>query len=920
MSCRCLVSLLALAALLAVPARAPAEDPPTERPLRVLLFAGGPTREYQFVRTLFASEAGRRRAELSICLQKSAKAAGVVQDVPSERLLDDFPAVYEPDEKREKPGARYANLARYDVIIAFDPDWARLGAEQLALLEKWVGTHGRGLIVVGGPVHTLQLAKPHAAEGKLRPILDLYPVVLEDSRLLELERQAADPWRLHFPGAAPEMKFLHLDESVKESLSGWEEFFTGQPAGKAPPGAATVRGIYTYYPVKLVKAGAVVIATYADPQAKIPDDRGRQKEQPYLVSRLHGKGRVVYLSSGEMWRLRQFRADYHNRFWTELARYAAFDRPKAPEPRPAAPKDDRADRPNVVLIVADDLGWADLGCYGSAFHRTPHLDRLAAGGLRWTDAYAACPVCSPTRAALLTGRYPARLNLTDWLPGRPDRPDQKLRRPAILDHLPAEAATLAEVLRAEGYATGHVGKWHLGGPGHDPQRRGFDVNIGGDQSGSPPRYFAPFKSNTGRFMPGLEDAPEGEYLTDRLTAEAEKFIEQNKDRPFFLYLAHYAVHIPLQPRPDKAAKYQAGGAPGTQNNPLYAAMLESLDDSVGRVLQRLDELKLAERTLVLFTSDNGGLSVAEGPNTPATSNTPLREGKGYLYEGGIRVPLIAYWPGVVKPGTVTAAAVSSIDLFPTVVEVCAARHAGQLDGVSLASLLRGGAAPRRDALFWHYPHYSNQGGRPGAAVRAGDFKLIEFYEQDRRELYNLKKDPGETNNLIEVLPDVARDLQTKLDAWRTVVGARMMKPNPYFIPNPQAADGTITLPARTAEVHGVQLRYEPAPHKNTLGFWTRADDWAGWEFTVQKPGAFTLEVLQGCGKGEGGSEVELAVAGQALRLVVEDTGHFQNFKPRALGTVTLDKPGRYTLTVKARMKAGVAVMDLRAVTLRPAGK
>jgi arylsulfatase A-like enzyme len=577
-----------------------------------------------------------------------------------------------------------------------------------------------------------------------------------------------------------------------------------------------------------------------------------------------------------------------------------------------------AERLNVVVILADDLGWADVGCYGSKYHKTPHLDKLAAAGTRFTNAYAACPVCSPTRAALMTGQYPARLNLTDWLPGRPDRPDQKLLRPAIAQEIPASVPTLAAVLKKAGYATGHVGKWHLGGKSAGPRDRGFDLNIAGDQSGSPRSYFAPYKGKFSPFMPGLEKAPDGEYLTDRLTAEAEKFIEANRDRPFFLYLAHYTVHIPLQAKPDIVAKYKQG-KPGEQGNPIYAAMIESLDDSVGRVLAKLDELKLAERTLVIFTSDNGGLCVVEGPNTPPTINAPLREGKGFLYEGGIRVPLLVRWPGVTKAGAAVAAPVSSIDFLPTICEACAVKSDAKVDGISFVSALKGEAL-KRDALYWHYPHYSNQGGKPGAVVRAGDYKLIEFYENGRRELFDLNKDPGETRNLIESNPDVAKELAAKLDGWRKDVGAKMTKPNPDYVPNPQDKDGVVTLHARTAEVHGVQLRYEPLPHKNTLGYWTRAEDTASWAFTVTKPGTFAVEVLQGCGKGQGGSEVEVSVGDQALTFTVEDTGGFQNFKARAIGSVTVEKAGRYTLTVKPKKKAANAVMDLRSVTLKPAEK
>jgi len=533
----------------------------------------------------------------------------------------------------------------------------------------------------------------------------------------------------------------------------------------------------------------------------------------------------------------------------------------------------------------------------------------------FTDAYAACPVCSPTRASLLTGRYPQRYNLTDWLPGRPDRPDQKLLRPKINPQLPLEEITLAEALKPAGYVCGHVGKWHLGGKGFGPEQQGFDVNVAGDQTGTARSYFAPFKSKDGTFMPGLETAPEGEYLTDRLTSEAEKCIGANRDKPFFLYLAHYAPHIPLRAKSELVAKYKPGKH-GEQGNPNYAAMLESVDEGVGRILKKLDEVKIAERTIVIFNSDNGGLATLEGSNMASTYNGPLRDGKGYLYEGGIRVPLIVRWPGVTKAGTSCSVPVSSIDFFPTALEACGVTSEAKVDGVSLVPLLKGGEL-KREALYWHYPHYANQGSRPGGAVRAGNYKLIEFYEDGRRELYDLKKDVSESQNLIADKPEVAKELAAKLDAWRKDVGAKMMTPNPDYVPNPQAKDGTITLPGRTADVHGIQLRYEPLPHKDTLGFWTRADDWASWEFTVTKPGTFAVEVLQGCGKGQGGSEVDLAVGEQALTFTVEDTGHFQNFKARAAGTVKIDKAGRYTLTLKPKKKAAAAVMDVRSVTLKP---
>lgn len=574
-----------------------------------------------------------------------------------------------------------------------------------------------------------------------------------------------------------------------------------------------------------------------------------------------------------------------------------------------------AEKPNVVLIVIDDMGQRDCGAYGSTFFRTPNIDRLAKEGMKFTDAYAACPVCSPTRASLMTGKYPARLNLTDWLPGRGDRPDQRLNRPNINQQLPLEEITLAEALKKSGYFTGHVGKWHLGGTGFLPQDQGFDVNIAGDQTGSPRSYFAPYQ-NKNASIPGLDDAPEGEYLTDRLGAEAVKLIAEHKDQPFFLYLPHYAVHTPLRAKADVIAKYPGQAVGGRQSNPVYAAMVESMDDAVGAVLKALDDNKLADNTIVIFTSDNGGLATSEGGPFGATFNGPLREGKGHLYEGGTRVPFLVRYPGVVKPGSVCTTPVCSIDVFPTVLEFSGVTSDAQPDGVSIMPLLKGDTIADR-ALYWHYPHYSNQGGKPGSSIRLGDYKLIEFFEDGRRELFDVRKNIGETRNIIEEKPDIASELSDKLTAWRESVGAKMMTPNPTFVANPQAKNGTITLPAKTAQVHGIQLRYEPLPYKNTLGFWTRKEDTANFDFTVIKPGKFEVEVLQGCGKGSGGAEVEVAIGGEKLMFTVKDTGGFQNFEPQTIGTVSIDKPGQHTLTVTPKTKPGVAVMDLRQVVLKP---
>ena len=571
-------------------------------------------------------------------------------------------------------------------------------------------------------------------------------------------------------------------------------------------------------------------------------------------------------------------------------------------------------KPNIVFILIDDLGQRDLGCYGSTYYKTPNIDAMAKGGIRFTDFYAACPVCSPTRASILTGKYPQRLNITDWIPGRGDRPDQRLKPPPIRSELPQNENTLATALRAQGYATALIGKWHLGGKGFEPERFGFDVNIAGDETGTARSYFAPFENKQGK-MPGLEKAEAGEYLTDRLTTEAVKFIEVNKDKPFFLYMPHYAVHTPMKAKQEIIDKYPAKPVHGKQSNPVYAAMIESLDASVGRVLKKLDELQLSENTLVIFTSDNGGLATLEGMQFAPTYNGPLREGKGYLYEGGIRVPLIVKGPGI-KPGTVSDQIACSIDFFPTILDTCGIKPETKVDGVSLLPAFKGEKLADR-ALYWHYPHYANQGGKPGGAIRHGDYKLIEFYEDGRRELFDVKKDISESRNLIAEKPDLAKELTALLDRWRKEVGAKMPTPNPNYKPNPQAKDGSITLHARTALVSGVMLRYEPLPHKDTLGFWVNKDDFATFDFTVEKPGTFAVEVLQGCGTGSGGAEVELATGDEKLIFTVKETGGFQSFEARSVGALKLEKTGRYTLTVKAKTKPGGAVMDLRQILLKP---
>ena len=458
-------------------------------------------------------------------------------------------------------------------------------------------------------------------------------------------------------------------------------------------------------------------------------------------------------------------------------------------PAPAKPPA----RPNLVFILADDFGWADLACYGSTFHETPHLDRLAARGMRFTDAHAACSVCSPTRASILTGKYPARLHLTDWLPGRADASSQKLKGPTIISQLPLDEVTIAEALHEAGYRTGFIGKWHLGGTNYYPENQGFDLNVGGCQRGSPPSYFSPYR------IPNLPDGPNGEYLTDRLTDEALKFIAGAGKKPFLLYLSHYAVHNPQQAKSSLVEKYQAKAArlpPSTgpefrpegknqarqiQNQPVYAAMVESLDQSVGRIMQKLAELGLTENTIILFTSDNGGLSTSEGA---PTSNLPLRAGKGWHYEGGVREPLMVCWPGVTRPGSVCREPMISTDYYPTLLEMAGLppRPQQHVDGVSIVPLLKGGTQPERP-LFWHYPHYSNQGGGPGGAVRVGDFKLVEWFEDMRVELFNLRDDLGEKHDLASQMPEKTAALRKLLHDWRQGIHADMPSPNPAYQPD-----------------------------------------------------------------------------------------------------------------------------------------
>jgi len=432
---------------------------------------------------------------------------------------------------------------------------------------------------------------------------------------------------------------------------------------------------------------------------------------------------------------------------------------------------------NFIFILVDDWGWTDAGCLGSDLYETPHIDQLAKDGVRFTHGYSACTVCSPTRAAVMTGKYPARLHLTDWITGH-RRKNAKLRIPDWTMHLEHKEVTLAEALAAAGYRTCHVGKWHLGDEPYWPLKQGFDENFGGYSRGQP-SYFSPYH------IPTLKDGPKGEYLTDREAEEACGFIERNRDQPFFIYLAHYCVHTPLQAKQDVIEKYrnqveQKGGA--RHRNPTYAAMVESVDDCLGRVRAKLEEYGLADRTVIVLTGDNGGLAIRNGP----TDNYPLRAGKGSSYEGGTRVPLFVLWPGGARPGSVSDTPAISCDYYPTILEMAGvagdAAHNAHVDGVSLTSVLQDPKTRLDRAIYWHYPHYHPGGATPYGAVREGDYKLIEFYEDHHVELYNLVDDIGEKNDLAESQPQLAACLKEKLAAWRKSVDAQMPTPNPSYKP------------------------------------------------------------------------------------------------------------------------------------------
>ncbi len=499
-----------------------------------------------------------------------------------------------------------------------------------------------------------------------------------------------------------------------------------------------------------------------------------------------------------------------------------------------------AKQPNIIFFLIDDMGWMDIACNGSTLYETPHIDRLASQGVRFTQGYSTCHVSSPARATIMTGRYPASINLTDWLPGRKNFPFQQLETVEVEQQLPAGEPTIAEVLKAAGYNTAMVGKWHLGEGDARPEARGFDVHIPkGYETGWPQTYYAPFKMN------GYEGR-QGEYLTDAMTREAIEYIKNNKDNPFFLYFSHYAVHDPIEGRPDLVEKYRAkiAGLPvyngpafilegnpddkepltreqldkmidkpafqgykilpdrtvkikQRQDNAEFAAMVESVDQSLGRLVTALEKLHIDDNTVIIFFSDNGGMSAANFGNPKrivqptkldkayASSNLPLRGAKGWLYEGGIRVPMIVKWPGKGKVGEVCPTPVISTDFFPTMLEMAGVKapKGKVIEGVSIAPLLTGKGKWKEQPMFWHFPHYSNHGMQsPGGAVRYGDWKLIEYFERGTCQLFNLKDDIGEQNDLAAANPAKVAELKKMLHDWRVSVGAHMMVPNPGYKP------------------------------------------------------------------------------------------------------------------------------------------
>lgn len=605
-----------------------------------------------------------------------------------------------------------------------------------------------------------------------------------------------------------------------------------------------------------------------------------------------------------------------------------------------------AGRPNIVLIAADDLGVFDLGCYGREDHKTPHLDAMASNGVQFTSAYCGLPICSASRASLMTSKWPARLHLTTYLPGRPDAVSQKLLQARIEPGLVASEQTLAEVLLRAGYATGIFGKWHLGSGESSARGQGFEVVV----------------EPAGNGEPGTTGGKNERFITDK----AIEFIKSVSGKPFFCYIPHHSPHVALKESEERIASNAKAW------NPLYAATIESLDESIGALMKGLKEAGQSENTILIFTSDNGGLHVPEIHPLPVTHNGPYRAGKGYLYEGGLRVPLIIYSPKKYQPAKVSAP-VSLLDILPTVLEevgIEVGRSVGPVDGQSLVPILSGkrtkSEAVSDRTFYWHLPHYTNQGSRPSGAVRKGNWKLLEDYETGALELYDLSADIGETTDVAGSNPEMVRELSGALSQWRDSVAAQMCLPNPafdqgvhrslYIDQDPSKLNGSrstsesiaeqwkswrdgmnrvvsgratilkntkdaIRLVASESKTHGTRIRYEPETYKNVVGYWTEVDDWVEWEFNSSIDGAVEVQIHCGCGTGNGGSDVDVIVetdgiAPQTLPWKVRTTGHFQNIVIEPVGQVQI-RNGKGRVMVKPKKKAAAAVCDIRQIVLIP---
>ncbi len=444
--------------------------------------------------------------------------------------------------------------------------------------------------------------------------------------------------------------------------------------------------------------------------------------------------------------------------------------------------DTEPEQPNFLIFLIDDLGSQDVGCYGQEYIRTPNIDCLAEQGMKWTNAYSSCPVCSPTRVAILTGKNGARVHFTGHITriGRHRHPENsRIIPPDDLMDIPHDEVILPEALKPAGYASISIGKWHVGHEGYWPTNQGFDENIAGWTQGMPPSHFYPYENPDQPWnaaIPTLKGGKPGEYLTDRLTNEAIKFIKKNKNKPFLVYLSHYAVHLPLQ-APEKLIEKYKPIIEGTKIDPVYAAMVESVDRNIGRVLETLDELGLSDNTVIIFASDNGALETI-------TDNSPFRRGKGHLYEGGLRVPLIIRWPGHIEPGSINENPTISSDIYATIVDIVGnkAEPGSPIDGRSLVNDFKGETADTNIDLHWYYPHYTPQGNMPGAAIRSGDYKLIEFYDPPKVKLYNLSNDIGETCDLSDSLPEVKEELLDNLHTWLIRMDPIMHTMNPEYKP------------------------------------------------------------------------------------------------------------------------------------------